>query len=172
MSKNKNKKGTTLLEVMAVIGIIGIMASMTVVSMNDARTNASLESAAEEIIAVMREAQNYSLTGKEITTGCGKFRVSRVNGGSYRLRIYETNSETPCSGVNYLYTLNNGVELDSSNWEINFTAPHGDIISTNCLSGGVNWERIRVGRSGKYYTICFNKAGLIKKFPGDNTDCQ
>lgn len=149
----KNKKGMSLIELITLIAIIGIMSAVSISSMVRAKRNSELEAAAEEIMAVLREAQNYSLTGKSITATCSNYTVDFTNASvNYRLH----NGLGACQ-LNQLYTLKNNVQVTVSTDTV-FSAPHGDISG---LASG--WRTITVSKAGSTMNICINSAGLIKK---------
>lgn len=157
------KKGMSLIEVIIIIAIIGIMSSISIVSLVTTKRNSELESSAEEMVAVLREAQNYSLTGKEISSACSNYRVTLTGGSSYFLQTYTTNAGgSPCGIINSSYNFKNGVVPSAGVGYINFAAPHGSITRT---AGGAtgNWFVITLSKSGGSYYVCFNNAGLIKK---------
>ena len=144
----KNKKGLSLLEVIIVVAIIGIMSSISIVSFSKAKLRSSVETAAEKAIAVIREAQNYALTGKEVSTLCHTYSVNFTpSTGSFLL----TNGGL-CS-LNKNYVLEDGVVF-SSVGVVSFTAPHAD---TSGLSV------IRVQKGGYFCDINVNSIGLITK---------
>ncbi len=155
--KNKTKKlpvrnGMTLIEVVVVIAIVGIMSSITITSFVTMRRDAALETAAEEVVAVLREAQNYSLTGKNLTSAaCATYTVDFTLGlGSFILN----NGGAPCT-LNQSYSLKNGVTVYSVT-ATKFTAPHATTEKSETV----------IQKGSAYYTICVNTAGLIKKLSG------
>lgn len=170
MFKIKNEKdwlmrreGMTLIEVMMVIGIIGIMSAVSVTSYVTSKKNVELETAAEELIAVLREAQNYSLTGKEITSSCSNYRVNIDGSSNYRLRTYNAAvGGSSCATLDNAYTFKNGVVPSAGGGYVNFAAPHASITRT---AGSVvgTWYRITLSKGGEFHYVCFNNAGLIKK---------
>lgn len=153
MSKTKNKKGMTLLEVIVVISIIGILSAVSIVSFSTYKINTALDSASREVVAVLREAQNYSLSGKQISaaSGCSQYIVNATNSSSaYLLR-------NSCSSFSYGFNLKNGVNFTSGG-DFIFDAPHGKLGS-----GSVNFFRIKHPSSGSVYYICINGSGLITR---------
>lgn len=153
MFKIKNKKGMTLIEVVVLIAIIGIISAISIVSLTTSKRTSELDVAAEEVSAVLREAQNYALTGKDISASCGNYVVDFTNGtGNYRLH----NGGGSCL-LNRLYTLKNGVIVSGSTDTI-FIAPHASISGM-----GVGWRVITLTKGGGASYVCINSAGLIKK---------
>lgn len=142
------------MELVMLIAIIGIISSISIVSLVNSKRIAELDSAAEEVAAVLREAQNYALTGKDIVTGCGNYTVAFANGtGNYRLH----NGGGTCL-LNLPYVLKNGVIISGST-DTTFIAPHANISGM-----GAGWRVITLNKGGGTpIYVCINSAGLIKK---------
>lgn len=148
------KRGVTLPELMVTMAIIGIMSAVSITAMTVAKRNAEVEAAAEEVVAVLREAQNYSITGKDTSSACGNYSVSITSATNYSL----SNGANPCS-LRQFYTLKNGV-LFTTAVNTSFAAPFGAVAATKNV----------LGKNGANYTICVNAAGLITKLSG-NVNC-
>jgi len=155
MFKTKNKKGVTLIELVVIIAIIGIMSAISIVSLTTAKRNSELESSAEELVAVIRELQNYSLSGKlndADSPNCKNYRFSSVSStGNYY--IYNGAAPGECS-INNVNTLKNGVKF-SGVADIRFTAPHG------VKSGGST--SITLVKGTTFYYLCVGTNGIINK---------
>lgn len=152
MFKIKNKNGFTLIEVMVVIAIIGIMTSISIVSFITSRRNAALEAASREVEAVLREAQNYALSGKNLTDpACVGFNVTTFLEGATLSGYRVVNS---C--MNISFSLKNRIVF-SSGGTIRFLIPHGRLG----IAPNVNYFRVSDGVN--YYNICVNDAGLITR---------
>lgn len=147
--KLKNKKGMSLIEMVVLIAIVGIMSAVSIVSLTTAKRNSELETAAEEVVAVLREAQNYSLTGKDITASCNVYAVTFSGSSNYTL------SNGGTCPINQTYSLKNGVTVSGAS--TTFAAPHATV---NLGSG---WRTIAVSKSGSMVNVCINPIGLIKK---------
>jgi prepilin-type N-terminal cleavage/methylation domain-containing protein len=159
MSRLKVKKGTTLIELVMVIAIIGILSAASIVSFVNYRRQSALESASLEMVAVLREAQNYALSGKDINaTNCVSYTVTAFN--ALPSTDYILRNPAGC-GLLYSYSLKNGTTF-SVGGSIVFNIPHGR------LNTATNSFRITNGTTN-YYNICVNGAGLIyRKF---NSGC-
>lgn len=61
---NSYRRGVTLLELMVVIGIVGIMMAVSLVSLKSTRTGTRLNEARSDVAATIKLAQSYALQGK------------------------------------------------------------------------------------------------------------
>lgn len=162
--KKKNLHAFTLVEVVVVMAIIGIMTAVVSVSLGDSRTKKELETNARAFVGVVREAQNYALTGKQFTVSgvvqdpcTDGFRVRWYDGASntYTLRYRYKNTTGSCSGfLVATYILKNGVVFvgGPSFNSIYFTLPHANILNNS----GISLESV----SPNYVTVTFTKQSL------------
>lgn len=166
MFKIKNKKGLSLIEVMMVVAIIGIMTAISIVSFVNSRRNAVLSGEADVIIAAIREAQNYALTGKNINVGnpahnCHLYRVI-FDPNSYVVRNGDTSACSSNGGIKKEYPKKNGVTVSpGGNPWFQFEAPHATVSSSIALVG--QWRAIILTKSGQSLYVCLNSAGVVKK---------
>lgn len=152
MFKLKNKKGVSLIELIVVIGIIGIMAAVSIVSLTKARNETAVEGEADKLVAVIREAQNYALTGKSADSECYRYRVSVSTSGKYSLENIKSTLEV-CS-LDYEFPLENGVSSAISS-SVTFDAPHAIVSSTGVI--------FSLSRGGYICRVSINSVGLITK---------
>lgn len=161
-NSNKNKKGFSLLELMTVTGMLAILIAVALNFIGSNKSQVELESAANEIVAALREAQNYSLTGKKVNDDCTIYTFETVNGTNrYSITGYYNDSSgslQPC-GFNMTYSLTTNIMFNGQN-NISFTAPHGD-------TGNIV---IPLSKNGNNYYVCVNSGGLITK--GSNNGCN
>lgn len=149
------RQGVTLTELVVVIAIIGIMSAVSIVSLTTARRNSELESAAEDVVAILREAQNYSLSGKQLTANCPLYRVG-FGAGSSDVFLRQRTASTDCldsGAINSTYVLKNGV-YSASGWYFYFLAPFGTLISPGT---------IQLSKGGSNYYVCARSSGVIEK---------
>jgi prepilin-type N-terminal cleavage/methylation domain-containing protein len=148
MLKLKNKKGMSLIELIVVIGIIGIMATVSIVSLTKARNETAVEGELDKLVAVIREAQNYALTGKQASSECYKYQVSTVSPKVYKLG----NSPGPGCTINSSFNLENGVKFKETS-NLTFENPHA-----TTAGGSFSLKR------GEYEcSVVVNSVGLVTK---------
>lgn len=146
----QNRKGFTLIEILAIIAITGILASIMIVSLSPAKSNAKLRAAQREVAATIRTAQSYALQGKSQDVGrvCGYGVYFPDDKERYEIfynpliaeavpcedqnispanRQHSGNSET--SGAPF--DLPEGVQLSTSENTIFFDIPHANAYRSN-----------------------------------------
>ena len=162
MKKTKeNLFAFTLIELLVVVAIIGITSSIVLVEWSSGRIEKQLESSAREVEAVVREAQNFSLTGYQAVAGAGNepcaFKVTW--GGSVYSLTYFYGSGTDCdqSLVLQSHTLQNGVTF-SGGANFDFQLPHGSFVGATKV--------ITLTKSGSTHTVCVYANGLINNISG------
>jgi len=120
------------------------------VSYTGSRTDKSLEIAAREVAATVREAQNYALTGRDAGesggVNCNDYIFTYTIGSA----VYTIKNN--CN-INISYTLKNGVVFDNEG-SFSFSAPHG-IVSI------VSTETITLSKNSKKITVCVYSSGKI-----------
>lgn len=128
-ASGKNSAGFTLIEVLIAMAIMGIMAGIIAVSLGNGRIERELEANAREFTGVVREAQNYALTGKQAIVGTDpcRFRIS-WSGSSYTLTYWFKDTGEVCNqnSVMATYTLKNGVVFSNAD-AFYFTLPHATL---------------------------------------------
>jgi len=149
--------GVTLIEMVVVIAILGIMASVTTISFGTSKNKNILEVNARELTTVIRMAQNYTLSGRQSGTGttCG-YGVRSISAGQYVVDIYKYSSGS-CAYDSVLetYTFKQGVQFDASsiNKTVSFEIPYGNV------SAGVTFDLVR---DGSHHYVCVTDKGVIR----------
>ncbi len=161
----------TLIEVLVAITIMSIMATIVLFGYSSQRTSHDLDNVAREMVAVVREIQNSSLTGK-IATETGipaaalpcSYQISWTNGSAnYDIKYsYKSSSSSDCSTVTTVtlrtVTLKSGVQFDNTN-SIGFSLPYA------VSSGGT----MRLHKGVSSAVVCVSANGLIDSHAG--TSC-
>jgi type II secretion system protein H len=146
MKKNKTKKGFTLLEIMVVVSIIAIMTGIMIISLNQSKNRQALKTSAGEVVAAIRETQNYALTGKSAGGSCNNYYF-QFSGQNYT--VYNGNGSC---GISDSYVLSESVNFNGSG-TITFTAPHGNTSGTTIV----------LSRGGDNINICVSDTGMIQE---------
>jgi prepilin-type N-terminal cleavage/methylation domain-containing protein len=119
----------TLIEVMVVVAIIGIMAGIVIIPLGNGRIERELEANAREFVGVVREAQNYALTGRQAVAGTDPCRFHMSwSGSNYTLTYWYKDAGGTCNQTSPMaaYTLKNGVVFGNSD-TLYFTLPHANL---------------------------------------------
>ncbi len=153
MYERTRAHGFTLIEVLIVVAIIGIVSAMILVTFSGQRQTRNLERAAREVLATLREAQNYALSGRAgaISENNTYYGVQIASATAY--------SVVASSGTIASYTLKSGVTFSSGATTISFTLPRGDVLVGGApLSGSY---RISLAGTGSSRYICVYSTGRI-----------
>lgn len=126
----------TLIEVMVVMAIIAIFSVIILIDWSGGRTAQQLDTASREVEAVIREAQNYALTGFQGGISGSEPCQFRVNwtGTSYNITYRYKNAGGVCDAATDTiirpYTLKNGVTF-SGGGGFYFSLPHAGVPGGN-----------------------------------------
>jgi len=156
---SKNGAGFTLVEVMVVVALMGIMAALSIVSLGSGRIERELEANAREFVAVVREAQNYALTGKQVegNTACS-FSVDWTAASSTYSVGYTPSGNCGASPTSIAsYALKNGVEFSNSG-TVSFDLPWA-----KTGGGQANFSK---SSSSKTYSVCVGVDGKVSDQAG------
>lgn len=165
------------MELMVVIGIIGIMTAVSLVSLQGSRDKKAVEVAAREVAASIREAQNYALTGKNDPSKRHPCRIRwRTNAPtSYFIKFWRNNPTT--GGCNSQlgddtinYSLQNGVEFknivnaSTTFVTFDFTLPFGSYYS-NAKGTGLAPDTVTLKKGSYCVDVSVSSAGNITEGP-------
>jgi len=162
----KNLSGFTLIELMISVAIISIMAGVTIVSLGGSKTKQEVEGATRQVVAVIREAQNNAVTGKNIsgvsTDRPCQFRVNAA-GSSSDITVQQIKSVSGVcdtdSGSALTYSLLNGVTIAAA--QVRFDVPRGepkDSAGAELIAGNIDFS---VSKSGSTAHVCVYPLGRI-----------
>ena len=150
------KKGTTLIELLIVIGIIGVLASVTFLSLFGTRRQNDLKGTSQAIAALLREARSRSVAQSSSTSWGVHFENSTVTSPFYALFFSATYAPTTTIGY---YRLPSSVGYASSNIpsgsfkEVTFSQLDGlasasTSVSLYLLTSPTNSSTINIASSG------------------------
>lgn len=163
---SRNSAGFTLTEVMVVVAIIGIMSGVLLANSNSGRIKRQLEASAREFSGVIREAQNYALTGKQVVAGstpCNFF--VRWSGSDYSLWYTYKDGSGNCIGPVSVanYSLKNGVAFgDSNDVSVSFQVPW----AATSVPVSPGYMDIPFSKSSSSHHVCIYANGKIADQPG------
>ncbi len=152
----RDASGFTLIELIIVLAIIGVVSVITLVSLSSARGTRDLDRSSREIVAALREAQNYALTGRSTSIGednCA-FSVQVVGGSTgYSLsHLYRSGGSCSATGPLANYSLTTGVTFSASA-TVSFSLPRGEVTSGTTSIG--------LTKGGATYFVCVYPSGRI-----------
>jgi prepilin-type N-terminal cleavage/methylation domain-containing protein len=170
MKKNifrKNKKaclpvrqGFSLVELLVVIAIIIIGSTIALVSLRKGSVKKELETESRGIVAVIQEAKNNALTGKNAGLDCKKYDIKIDTAANTVEAVCSDPSDTPKAGTSNIYSLKNKVTFKSGqtfnypNPIISFFIPTGQTYSLSTFS-------IILTKDSQYRYICIDKTGEV-----------
>ncbi|HLC95027.1 MAG TPA: hypothetical protein VJH89_00930 [Patescibacteria group bacterium] len=166
--QRKTYKGFTFLEVLLVSGLIVIMTGIVLVSTWDSRREKELAVAMRTVAAVLREAQNNALSGKQLdaTKVPCSFNIlygdpdgdPQDNPARYTMSYnYHGVDDEDCNQEDVIatYTLENGVVMGGFD-SIVFDLPHGIVNPARSTS-------IVLTRKDKVAHVCVYFSGLVEE---------
>jgi prepilin-type N-terminal cleavage/methylation domain-containing protein len=161
------KRGFTLVELMVVMAMTAIMISVTIVSLSGSRDRKVVEGEARKFAAVVREAQNYALTGKQFISGRVTCRVGisdiasldETYDVSYTYRSGADCTAAPSSAVFVTNTLSSGVTFSSTTSAFNFSVPRGETGLGSTL-------QVQLNKGSATYSVCIYRTGRVEEQMG------
>jgi prepilin-type N-terminal cleavage/methylation domain-containing protein len=160
------KKGLTIIEVVVVVSIAAILIVVALVNFrSSAKKEKEVESSAREVTGVIREAQNYALTGKQPDPNkvpCSYY-FRKVNDSQYEiLYTYHVVGDTGCTKppeVYATYSLKNKVIIgDFTNFY--FKVPFGDIVDDAGVPITSN-VKIKISKDAVIYCVLVYPSGSV-----------
>jgi Tfp pilus assembly protein FimT len=146
------KQGFSLLELVVIMAMTSIMTSVTVVAISSTKNKTELDTSANEVKSILREVQNYALTGKiSGSESCVEYKFEAISSSENYEIIGLNDSGTVC-GFSVNYNLNGGVVFEN-NVDISFLAPYATSGASDII--------LRKGTSITH--VCVNSAGLVEK---------
>ncbi len=160
------KRGFTLVELMVVMAMTAIMISVTIVSLSGSRDRKAVEGEARKFAAVVREAQNYALTGKQFVSGRVTCSVGISDIGdldeAYDITYTYRNGADCSSYISTVFSTNqlsNGVHFSSDPIPFSFAVPRGETGLGSTL-------RIEMSKESATYSVCIYRTGRVEDVSG------
>ncbi|MFA5962307.1 MAG: prepilin-type N-terminal cleavage/methylation domain-containing protein [Parcubacteria group bacterium] len=129
INRKKRQKGFTFVEVIIVIGIVGIMLSIGFVSLRPAQDLAKLKAAQSEVAADIKQAQSNALQGKMTGGSVPKYYGVRFNADGKTYYLCYSNILTSCNNIIYTQKLKDGVASNAGGKMMMFDVPNGNYKS-------------------------------------------
>lgn len=137
---NSGKKGFTILEVMVVVTIVSLIASVVIFSYRQFTEKLALSAATQEIAIAVRQAQTYGRSVKEVKKGGGDFNtpygvafdISTADTRSYYILFTDNNNNGVYNGDGSCSPSSECVEKD--------IIRNGAYISEICGSTGGSFD--------------------------------
>ncbi len=173
----KTRPGFTLVELIVTTAALSIMATVTIMSLSGNKTRHEVQTAARLVTSAVREAQNYALTGKNITANPAnrpcKFRVRSVGGGTviFVEQLSAGMVSCPSPGITAdswsgaTYNLTNGVTFFATT-EVRFDVPRGEPANSSGTElSGATLVDFAVSKSGLNAHACVYPLGRVEEKP-------
>lgn len=155
-----------MLELLVAMAVVGILTAAAIVPLSNTRTKKEVEVAAREVAAAIREAQNYALTGKQVSGAeypCNYKFNATPDTSNYNIEYdYHVYGDAACNPKNlYSSSLKNGVSFKSvAPNTISFSIPYGSINPT---------AKVVLKKGSSEYTVCVSVTGNIEEKIDDIT---
>jgi type II secretory pathway pseudopilin PulG len=146
-----------------------IMISVALISLSGAKDRKAVETEARKFAAVVREVQNYALTGKQfvsgrVTCGVGVGDITNLENAYDTLYFYRSALDctvNPSQATLVTNILSNGVHFSSTTNAFNFLVPRGEVsgLSPDPL-------KISLSKNAATYSVCIYSSGRIEEQVG------
>lgn len=151
-------QGFTLIEVLLVIGLMGILTVLVVVNLVRPQTSASLDGTVNTLVADIKSQQLKAMSGESLSATTAQEHSIRLQTNNYTL--FKGTTYSGADADNFVVTLQTGITLAN-------TFPSGTLIFSKAsgeISGftaGSNTITITNSISGQAKTITLNRYGAI-----------
>lgn len=156
----QQNNGFTLLELLLTMSILAVLFALTVVNLTNIIPKANTRSAAEVLMADLKEQQIKAMSGYEaITGGSANYGIFFEDG---RYILFTGDSFVEGNEENYEVLLQQGLEFDTTNLPLSsivFAKGSGDVVNYNDTYDNIH---IRNQITTELLTITFNQAGVFE----------
>jgi prepilin-type N-terminal cleavage/methylation domain-containing protein len=157
---NNQYRAFTMIELLVVVAIFGITASVLLVDASGSRNRQYLDAAGREVEAVIRGAQNAALAGVQVASAdrpCG-FRVD-WGGSDYTVTYRYKDGSGSCtqSSLFSSHALSNGVVFNNAGTFV-YTLPYAAIAAA---------QSIYLSRQSSFQAVCVYRDGRITTLAGN-----
>lgn len=160
--------GFTLIEMMIVIMIVGLLSALVFANMRSGGRMIDVNSDAEKLAEVIKQAQMMSLTGQQIGGSRPSGYGVNLDTNTYKLfaddgvvnQQYDTGSDT----LIQTFTLTNGVALTPNDADVVFIVPNGSVYIDGILyaiSDGFSTITVSHSEEGMSAWVTINSHGEI-----------
>ena len=181
----KNKRAFTLIEMLTIVFIVGIVASLTLANYRGGQRRSDLITVAQNFASVFRRAQSMALSGHlEVTTGLPGYgygvNITGAPTSTYRLFIDLNTSDSACPGgpstcyrwdgtptdeLTQTFTLPTNFQVQSVPCaDLSFSKPYGvvycDGVALTVVSGDKTYTLVET-KENKYLYVKVNSSGKI-----------
>lgn len=169
----RKQKGFTLIEVLAVIGIIGIASAITLASLGTGRVGKQVEGDARRLVGTLREAQNNALTGERMEVNrvsCAFLFPPSAAAATTIAPTYRYRNGATCSAILSaalpVFRLTPGVSISVANTGVSFVVPWGQVWDGSMTAPLANTVQYTLVKSGVTWSVCVYPEGRIEEAAG------
>lgn len=127
----RKERGYTLVELLLVIGLMGLLSTLMILNGSEARNQAQLQTAAQALESALTQAQSYGNSGRAFSNATDKFDRGYgvyLTEGSNKIIIYggqgdggdgtysASEEKYTAANVSETITLSGGVTIDDISW--------------------------------------------------------
>lgn len=172
LAKIKNYKGVTFMELMIVIAIVSIFASMSWANYNNAKQQAEVDGVCSDLAATINQTRSLALTGKKVDFGgtigeiVPDFFLMSIGSSSYYLRAHKASYSTGYVTIGSTIYIKKGVILSFTDTDGNhqsssyfrYAVPGGEKKESTTKTYNVNKIEVKKGNITKNVNISLYRA--------------
>lgn len=160
------KKGFTLLELLVVIAVIGILASVVMVSLSNARNKADMAVVASAMDSIRKEAELYNSNNNRYGAPYTTTPTSiGINLGANVVTYYKGQNPPPCFDPSF-YGNSNVLTIMDQIFSKSKSSVYGGaypVVFCGMSNDGQSWAFSAVELGGSYKNYCIDSSGQTKQ---------